>query len=116
MSLSRAEVIRLSFGVEELQESGYFGYRMAVWIALILTRECAKVLDDESRVRLAIAAGTAAEMGDNSLAVLAIRVIDPLLSGISVGIFKIDVGDLEELNLIRGRLNHSVGRHALPAG
>lgn len=112
--LSRSQVGRLLYGLEELLAEGdYPVHRLIVWISLILVRTCGEELDEGTRVRLAIAAGTAAEMGAKSLCPLAIRVIDPVLQSASQGELKVDTGELEELNLIRGRLNLTVGRHKL---
>jgi hypothetical protein len=63
-------------------------------------------------MRLARAAGRAAEHRGASLAVLAKRVIDPVLRA-SAGGGDLDVGELEDLNFLRERINIYLSRHSI---
>jgi hypothetical protein len=115
MSVAAEEVTRLVRGAEALfSEGDGHASRVAAWIAFAIATTYRAQLDGESRVRLARTAGGAGEMGDHSLAVLATKVVDPVLQDAAGGDLDVDIGELEELNFLRQRLNVYVGQHPVP--
>jgi hypothetical protein len=112
--MSSQQVDRLVRGAELLISDGdYSGYRLASWIAFILTES--RTLDIKTRMRLARVAGDAGELGDTSLAVIAARVIDPTLRAATADSTDVDIGELEELNFLRQRLNVTFARPRIRA-
>ena len=101
--LDAAQAARLAAYAESLIENGdYRAYRLAGWIAYIIASDTLPGLDSDTRLRLARVAGTAGEMADVSLLVLSKRNIDPVLRDSDPDF---DVGELEELNFMRQRMN-----------
>lgn len=115
MSLTRNAASKLAVAAENLQAEGdERAGRIAAWIAFTVSRAGRKVIDTETQVRLARTAGAAADEGGLSISVLASRVIDPVLAGAGTGELLVDVGELEELNAMRQRLNRQLMRFPLP--
>jgi hypothetical protein len=112
--MSGQHVDRAVRGAELLISDGdYRGYRLASWIAFMLTTNSA--LDLNTRLRLARVAGDAGELGGASLALIAARVMDPALRSATESATEVDMGDLEELNFLRQRLNVHFARPRISA-
>lgn len=114
MTLKPDEVLRLCLGAEDLLEKGDSAAgRIAIWMAFTIA-DTSDELDPEVRLRLARVAAKAALQASPSLRALAIRVVDPVLMDATTGDLDIDVGELEELNFMRRRLNETIAPHPVP--
>jgi hypothetical protein len=115
VAITRDLYAKLAVAAEDLQTEGDdSGLRVAAWIAFAIARNSNEIADPDTRIRLARTAGAAGETaGGCSLAVLATRSIDPVLREVGTDDLSVDVGELEELNAMRRRLNDRVTRHAI---
>jgi hypothetical protein len=110
------EIEGLLLALGDLIETGDIGAaRSVVWISYSLAQTHGDLLGTEQQVTLAQTAARAAEHGSSSLVGLAVRLIDPLLDGVSQGLIQLDAGTFEELNAMRNSLGDRASRHQLPA-
>jgi hypothetical protein len=110
--LDATQAARLAVYAESLIENGdYRAYRLAAWIAYTISSVDVAGLDGDTRLRLARVAGTAGEMADDSLLVLAKRSIDPVLRDSDPDF---DVGELEALNFMRQRMSDKLSTAISP--
>jgi hypothetical protein len=109
--MKERDALKYAEAAELLVEEGdYEGARVASWIAYLVAR-ASDSLPTQTRLQLARAAASAADVGGTSLSMIATRVVDPLLIEATSGQLDLDVGEVEWLNFARRRIQLSVARH-----
>lgn len=114
MTLSRQQFEKYAdAAIALLEEGDTHARRLCVWIALAVTRYAEEQPSDQIRIALARVAASAAE-NFTGLVPLAVRVVDPVLLDASSGTIDVDIGELEELNILRRRMRSVLDRHTMP--